>query len=187
MIKATKLWILTFICTFFASACSTQFSNPAFSVNMSDLAGTWVTQYYAGAIDSIALNDNGTFRQVYEDTSQNYFFDSYFRQWNLEQLPNGEIRLHLHGGRYFLEGISIAENDGRNNLKDPCQGTDCNWGLEPYMFYDPFAQELVPMVDELILVVQVDAWGKLILHHVWLSSDGGFAIFGGGSEIFHRR
>jgi hypothetical protein len=185
--KLRKFRLLIFICGFFVSACSTQFSNPASSIKMSDLAGTWVTEYYAGASDSVTLNENGTFRQIFNDTYHNYIFDSRLRQWKLEQLVSGEVRLHLYGGRYYLNGISFAENNGRNNIKDPCQEADCTWGSEPYFFYDPFAQEFTRMVDELLLVVQVDAGGKLILHHVWLSNDRGFAIFGGEVEVFRRR
>jgi hypothetical protein len=184
--KSRKIRLLIFICGFFIGACSTQFSNPTSSITMSDLEGTWVTEYYAGATDSIILNEFGTFRQIYNDAYQDYVFDSGLHQWKLEQLAGGEVRLHLHGGRYFLNGISFAENNGRNNIKDPCLGADCTWGLEPFYFYDPFAQEYISMMDELLLVVQIDGRENLILHHVWLSSDQGFAIFGGGIEVFRR-
>ena len=97
------------------------------------------------------------------------------------------VRIHLYGARYYLAGIELAETNGRRELKNPClTRTDCSWGLEPREFYDPFIDELVQMVDELILDVRVDGSGNLVLHHMWTSSDRGFALIGGNEEIFFR-
>jgi len=80
----------------------------------------------------------------------------------------------------------LAENDGRKNPNSPCLESDCDWGLQPQLFYDPFADELTQMVDELILVVQVDAKGDFILHHLWTSSDRGFLLIGEDREFFQK-
>lgn len=162
-----------------------RFTNPS-SVKMSDLKGVWVANYATGTTDSLTLYEDGCFRQVYVNSNQSYIFDSRWNQWDFQQMSSGEVRVHLYGGRYYLAGISIAENNGRKDLKDPCLGTDCTWGLEPFLFYDPFSEELVEMVDELLLIVQVNVNGELILHHLWTTSDRGFVI-GDTSEIFTRK
>lgn len=158
------------------------FTTPA-SVKMSDLQGVWVAQYGAGTNDTLTLKPDGTFRQVFEKSREKYVYDSGWNQWNLEKLPKGIARLHLQGGRYYLAGISKGENDG----KIPCIENDCTLEGLPDMFYDPFADEVVSMVNELLLVVQLDSTNSLILHHVWTSSDRGFVLIGGNMEIFYRQ
>jgi hypothetical protein len=53
-------------------------------------------------------------------------------------------------------------------------------------FFDPFAEELVLMVGELILHVRTDSSGELLLHHVWTHHEGGFVISGCSREQFRR-
>ena len=131
------------------NACSINPTNPSPSLKVSDLEGVWATHYSPGTTDRIIINSDGTFQQVFEDSHEEYLFDSGWSQWTLEKLPNGTVRLHLHGGHYYLDGISLAETNGRKNPDHPCLGEDCTWGLEPRSFYDPFTDELVQMVDEL--------------------------------------
>lgn len=169
------------------NACSTKPVNPSPSLMISDLAGTWTTQYTLGTTDTITINSDGTFNQLYEDTRKEYVFNSGWNQLTLEKLTSGITRLHLFGGRYYLEGISLAETNGRKKPDEPCLGTDCTWGLTPRSFYDPYAEEIVQMVDELLLVIQVDSRGNFMLHHIWTSSDRGFLLIDEDREIFSRK
>ncbi len=161
-----------------------QFTNPP-SVKESDLEGIWEARYLFGGEDTLTLKSDGTFRQVYVDSEENYVFDSGWDKWILEKLPTGIVRLHLQRGRYYLAGIDFGENNG----KLPCIENDCTLEGLPFVFYDPFAKEVVYMMDELLLVVQLDSTNNLILHHVHTSSDEGFVPIGQGGEIeiFYRK
>ena len=175
-IALTLIVIATLVCV-----RTNQFTNPS-SLKMSDLEGVWVAHYASGMNDILTLKADGTFRQVFENSREKYVYDSGWNQWTLEELPKGIVRLHLKGGRYYLAGISFGENDG----KIPCIGNDCTLEGWPRGFHDPFADEIVYMVDELLLVVQIDSTNGLILHHMWTSSDRGFLVIGGDREIFFR-
>jgi hypothetical protein len=168
------------------SACANDFRNPPAHIQMPDLVGIWKAEYAPGVSDTLTLKSDGTFRQVFEDSRKKYVFDSGWQKWSLEQTPEGIIRLHVQGGQYYLEGISIGESKGRKNPENPCLGDDCTWGLGPRLFYDPFADEIVQMVDELMLIVLIDSSQNIILHHVWISSDRGFTLIGGDKEIFFK-
>jgi hypothetical protein len=173
--------VLTLIVTAtFACGQADQFASPL-TVSVSDLEGVWEARYVFGN-DMLTIKSDGTFRQVYENSRENYVFDSGWNQWTLEKLPNEIVRLHLQGGRYYPAGISLAEMDG----KIPCIENDCTLEGLPHGFYDPFAEEIVYMINELLLVVKLDPMNNLILHHVWTSSDEGFALIGGDKEIFYR-
>jgi len=165
---------------------SINFTNPSPNLKSSDFEGVWMTHYSRGTTDTITINADGTFRQVFENSRQDYVFDSGWNHWALEKLQNGELRLRLQGGRFYNEGITLAERKGRKDPSHPCLDTDCTWGLESRSFYDPFADELVEMADKLVLVVVLDSRGNLILHHVWSTSDRGFLLFNKDSEIFNR-
>ena len=168
------------------NACSAVLVNPPPDLNVINLQGTWISNYSIVSTDKLIINPDNTYRQIFENRSQNYVFDSGWNEWMLEELPNGVKRLHLDGGRYYLEGLQLAEKNGRKNPSNPCLGTDCTWGLQPRFFYDPFGDELAEMVDKLILVILVDSRGNLVLHHIWTSSDRGFLLFNHNREIFFR-
>lgn len=168
-------------------SCGEPYGAPVNVVQKADLLGTWIAHYGTGTTDTILLKDTTTFQQRFTDTNQNYIYESNWNKWELEYLSNGLYRVYLYGARYYLAGIEVAETDGRRDPKNPClTPTDCSWGVEPRQFYDPYTQGLVQMVGELILDVRVDASGNLILHHMWTSSDRGFALIGGDQEIFYR-
>lgn len=169
------------------TACSKTSTHPSANIQMSDLEGEWQAQYGSGVTDKLILRSDGTFREVFEDVKKNYVFDSGWNNWTIEKSSKELARLRFQAGRYYLEGITLAETNGRKNPKSPCLDGDCSWGLEPRIFYDPFSDEVVNMVDELLLVPLIDSNGKIILHHIWTSSDRGFALIGGDKEIFHEQ
>jgi hypothetical protein len=169
------------------ASCTSKGVNPAGSVAETDLAGIWTANYGDGLSDRLELQANGLYRQEYAEANGDYRFDSGWRTWSLDTDEDGITRVHLDGARYFLEGTERAEADGLIDPKNPClTPTDCDWGLRPFPFYDPFSGELMHMVGELVLIVRADSRGQLILHHVWTSADGGFPIIGGDREVFKR-
>ena len=190
MMRAKKLYVALIVFTsticaliVMASACSFNFTNPSHDLKNLDLEGEWVTHYSGGTTDTLTINSNGTFRQVFENSRQDYVFNSGWNMWTLERLENGVFRLHLQGARFYNEGNSLAERNGRKNPGSPCLDTDCEWGFQPDPFYDPFTDELIEMVDKRVLVVLLDSRENLILHHVWSSSDRGFLLFNKDHEF----
>lgn len=161
------------------SGCSNRSVNPSPNLSLLELTGTWTTQYSPDETDTITIDADGNFSQLYRNIEKEYVFNSGKDQASLEKLTTGIIRLHLPGGRYYLEGIKLAETNGRIEQNEPL-------GLIDRPFYDPFADATVKMVDELVLIVLVNPKGDLILHHLWRSSDRGFLVFNADSEIFYR-
>lgn len=176
------VWIVLILAV--PSACNATFDNPPVDLQTSDLVGTWETRYGGGRVDRILIREDGTYKQIYYDKRNNYSWETPWNKWSLEKLPDGNMRLHLQGGRYFLAGIEVAERDG---LGPPCTAEypNCGWDLSPELFYDPFEEQLIEMVNELALNIRMVS-SELILHHVWTSGDRGFAIFGGEQEIYRR-
>ncbi|OGO40819.1 MAG: hypothetical protein A2W36_05860 [Chloroflexi bacterium RBG_16_58_14] len=168
---------------FLATACGVSFENPPDNLQESDLVGVWEAHYGSRGTDWMIIRADGTYQQIYDNSREDYFYKSPRNKWWLERLTNGLIRIHLSGGRYYLAGIDIGEREGLGPVCPP-DDPDCFWENQPEVFYDPFAKESIEMVGELVLNVQLDKNGNLILHHMWTSSDSGFAIIGGEEEIF---
>jgi hypothetical protein len=167
------------------TACSPKYTNPPQSLQDLDLVGTWQTSYEEGRVDTIIIEANGIYRQKYIDKNTNYVYETDWNSWRIENNPNGSIYIHFSGGRYYLAGIRIAELNGKG---DPCPSDlpDCISGNNPRIFYDPYSKSNVEMLNELVLTVRTDSHGNFVLNHMWTSSDRGFAILGGETEIFHR-
>jgi hypothetical protein len=80
------------------------------SIEESDLVGTWQSNYWdANGVDTLTLKADGTYQQVYEDSS-GYTYKSEWNKWYLERLPDGRQRVHLEGMRYYPEGVEVAES-----------------------------------------------------------------------------
>lgn len=155
------------------------YSPPQASFQADDLVGVWETTYGRTRVDTLTFREDGTFKQVYRDPAQrNYQYETAWNPWRLEWLPDGGVRVHLEGGRYYLLGIKIAEREGLAPYGEP------DPLAEP--FFDPIAKEHVDMVRQLILNVRVDSSGELLLHHMWSHSERGFAIRGCEAEHFRR-
>jgi len=168
--------------------CGTQFSAPPASLQESDLLGTWQTSYWRSGVDTLIIRKDGTFKQIYRSMREkDYVYETPWNKWWLERLSDGRVRLHLDGARFYIAGIGFAEQEG---LHAPCPDywPDCRMGEQPpaFGFYDPYGEEFVEMVEELVLNVRCDSSGKIVLHHMWDSSDRGFALFGGEKEVFLR-
>lgn len=169
--KRNKRLVLILTIFFLAiSACGTPYSNPSADFQESDLVGAWEARYSKQQVDKLVLRTDGTFKQIYQDNiKQDYSFETPWNEWWVERLSDGRLRIHLQGARYYLAGISIAEEEGVNRE-----------------FWDPIGKEYIPMFRELVLNIQMDKSGGLVLPHMWRSSDRGFALIGRHTEEFHR-
>jgi hypothetical protein len=159
-------------------ACGPGYSNPPLNLLDSELAGTWEGCYGEWGIDKLFIQTNGTFKQVYQDYSvDGYVYETPWKEWWAERFPDGRMRVHLLGARYYSAGITIAELDG---LAYP-------YAEYADAFYDPIADESVEMVGEVVLNVQIDAGGDLVLLHMLGSRDDGFvSLFTGKARGFQR-
>jgi len=171
-----------------ASACEGPYSNPSSTFQDSDLVGTWEAHYVARDADRLILRADGTFKQVYEDhTVEDYIYETPWNEWGVEHFPDGRVQLHLQGARYYNASIRLAERDGMS-APGPEDEPDFwgEMGPPPFAFYDPIAKEALYMVRELVLNVRSDSSGELLLLHMWISSDRGFALIGGETKVFRR-
>lgn len=158
------------------------YSPPPPTFSDTDLVGTWETRYsgYPRPVDSLLLRADGTFKQVYKDNQiKDYVYETPWNKWSLERFPDGRVRVHLQGARYYAAGILDAERDGM-------EPADPETPRLPWPFYDPFADEHLEMVNKLVLNVRADASGELLLHHMWMHSDRWFALAGCEEEQFRR-
>ncbi len=178
-------YLILFTCISYLSAgCTAGYKNPPKDIDGFSLIGTWRTEYGGHQIDTIVISDDRTFIQRFEDTKNDYLFETE-GEWYLERLSDGSVYLHLVNGRYYVAGITRAERDGRGL---PCtqEFPDCWWENEPFLFYDPYSDRFVEMVDKLVLTIRVDYTGNIVLHHLCTSSDGAFAIIGYEKDIFYK-
>ena len=161
------------------------YSAPPAALHDEDLVATWQATYGRGSVDSITLRDDGTFRQIYSDPADGgYRYETPWNRWWLEHGPDDLVRLHLEGARYYVDGIETGEREGLEPELSP--GFWGSPGPPSTGFYDPFAEEHVFMLGELILSVRLDSSGDLLLHHLWTHHDRGFPLYGCQSEQFRR-
>lgn len=155
------------------------YSPPPETFQEAHLVGTWETSYWRDSLDSLTFREDGTFKQVFSYPSRgNYRYETPWNDWSLEVLPDGAVQVHLDGARYYPDGIKTAERDGRQSWGDP--------DPSPMPFFDPFVEELVFMLGELVLHVRVDSSGRLLLHHLWTHHEGGFVVSGCERGQFRR-
>jgi len=171
-----------------AAGCEARYSNPPPTFQDSDLMGTWEARYSERRVDTLIFRADGTFKQIYHDgTVEGYVYETPWNEWWVERFPDGRVQVHLQGARYYLEGIRIAERDG---MEAPCpeEQPNCWGGLEPppFAFYDPIGQDFVHMVGQLVLNIQNDSSGQLVLLHMLTSSDQGFVSLTGKARGFDR-
>lgn len=143
------------------------FSSPTTTFNQRELFGTWEARYGSNQ-DFISINEDGFFKQKYIGEN-NYIFLSDKNKWSLEYFPDGRIRLHLAGARYYYAGVSFFEYNTTNLI-----------------LYDPFSKTVVDLKDELILTLVYKNSGQLILHQMLRGPDEGFPIFDTGNQYFQK-
>lgn len=130
-----------------------------------DLVGTWEADNYnycSQCVDRLILRADGTFRQIYRDFKTGYVYETPWHKWRIERFPDGRIYVHLEGARWYVEGTEWAEENGMAFGK-------------PWGYHDPFDPQgrfrTVEMIGELVLNVRLLRSGKIILVHMWSSSE----------------
>jgi len=160
------------------------YQNPSSELQETDLVGTWQA-HYGQSVDTLVLSGDGSFQQIYQDGyAADYVYETAWNDYDLERFADGRVRLHLQGARYYAQGTETAETDGLQ--PEPWPGFYGASGPPAYSFYDPFAEQVVYMVGELVLNVRVDSSGELLLYHMDIETDGGFAQTGCQRRIFRR-
>jgi hypothetical protein len=168
------------------------FNIPPYPFDVNSLVGTWSTKYMGWGDETLIIQSDGKYKQIYLDNNINdgrYVFETPWNAWRVEQQSDRRIHLYLDGAKYFLEGVDAVDKT-RGSLI-PCPDADnpsCINGVivVPFPAYDWIGDELVEMIDSLVLNVRMDSSGDIILVHLWLSSDRGFPILGGESEIYRK-
>jgi hypothetical protein len=156
------------------------YSNPPETFEDSDLVGTWQVRYDKSTSDRLIIESDGTFKQIYEERIAYVLilhrYETSWNRWWVERFPDGRVRLHLEGARYYFRGRSIAELEGMGFGTDPL----------PWPYRDPFSRDYIEMVKKLVLNVRAYHTGELFLHHMSFSSDEGFAMVGCQAKHFRR-
>ena len=113
------------------------------TVTKTDLVGTWEGNYPSSprGTEVIILNDDGTYKQFYEDTSGYSYAGE--GSWSLVQFASGRQRVLLEGGLWFPGGAEVAKLRGADP-KDPNQ---------LHAFWNPNTLESVHMPKGLVLEV----------------------------------
>ncbi len=184
--QRSKRWavVIAALIVLSGAGCEAKFSTAPSEIQIGDLAGTWEGRYHLGA-DRLILRPDGRFRQIYRDSYRvGYSYETPWNRWWLERFPDGRVWVHLQGARYYLDGIEVAELEGISPF--PLPESVEGGGERPELFYDPFSDQLVEMVGEVILNVRQTPSGELILYHMWPSSDNAFPILERDSRVLHR-
>ncbi len=139
---------------------------PAFAE--SDLVGTWEATYPDGSVDRLIFRADGAFKQMYYDASRDgRAQQTTWNPWWLERLPDGGVRVHLRDARYYPEDFVVPD---LSTAVESCAEGDLvcrqRYGEWPSAFWDPIAEESVPMQGALVLSVRVDLLGRPLLHHM---------------------
>ena len=165
--------------------CKANFGNLPRDLEESDLVGVWEASYGRNRTDRLIIKEDGTYKQTFEDRETNYAFETDWNPWRLEELPDGRVYIHFDEGRYYPAGVRIAELDG---MGDPCPTNlpDCISGNNPRPFYDPYTKDSIEMLKQLVLTIRVDSRGEPFFHHMWTSTDRGFALLGGRTDVYRR-
>lgn len=141
---------------------------PAPTFSESDLVGIWEATYPDGSVDRLIFRADGTFKQMYYDPSRDGRpQETTWNPWWLERLPDDGVRVHLQDARYYPEDFVVPD---LSTAVESCADDDlvCRQRYRewPSAFWDPIADETVPMEGALVLNVRVDLLGRPLLHHM---------------------
>jgi len=126
-------------------------ASPRPTIQESDLVGYWVAWYGGGTRDLLILREDGMFRQGYiNPRDEGHTFFTTWLPWTIERFPEGDIYVHLEGGRVNRPGVNLEIVEA--------------WDLP---FWDPYRRRSVYMRNELILTVrQAPVSGDIYLEHM---------------------
>lgn len=109
---------------------------------VSNLIGSWVATYGSSSrVDKLVMKADGTYMQIFSDSSTGYSYQSPWNQWSLEHRSSGGIYLHLEGMLYC-------------DLVDVCRKPEDELGNFP--FFEICEERYISPQGELILVVVGD-------------------------------
>ncbi len=148
--------------------------NPPATLQPSDLIGIWEARYPGRGVDKLIIKADGTYQQVFDD-GKGYVYTSPWNEWRMERLPDGRVRLHLEGGRYYPEGPEIAEAEGMHYVPEGASEELQRFRETPWTFFDSVTGEPLTMVGELILNVNASPSfrGGMALVHMQYDIDSG--------------
>ena len=134
------------------------------------------TRYGKDITDTITIREDGKYQQFYENKNTNYRYKTSWDLVRIENLSNRGVYIHLEHGRYYSAGEEIAELDGMG-IPSPKELPNCYFGTHPRVSLI-LTRDDVEMMNELILTNRKKPNGEIISHHMWTSSDRGFAVIG---------
>ena len=124
------------------------FLDPPESLNEADLIGVWQAKYMEWGVDTIIIQEDRTFDQLYIDkyfNDGNFKFESSQNIWWIEVLGDGRVHLHLQNGRYFLNGVMFAEQIDKGIVACP-SGSSCEEDISlPIYLYDWIGNESIKL------------------------------------------
>jgi hypothetical protein len=106
-----------------------------------DLIGTWVPSYSLNDKDTLIIEENGTYKQIYNDPDAGQRYEGNWQEWWIEYRESDYLRLHLKGMRRAGEIDSIFNREGG--------------GIDPDLFttIDYCENDVVEMPDGIVLIV----------------------------------
>ena len=154
-----------FILVLLLCSCTAPYPKPPKDLMKDDLLGIWEAHYSLRAVDQLVLRRDD-FSQKYQDKDEaGYNFEQSGNEWTMKHFPDGRVQIWLERGKYFRLGYNLSK-------KLP--------------IYNPFTEEFEDVATQLILEVRTDSAGNLILHHLFLDADQGFALIGGERQYFRK-
>jgi hypothetical protein len=126
-------WSLLACIVLLIGACRTKYnpSTPPFGYDIpdnlseDDIVGSWQAVYGGTDTDTLTIEVDGTFKQVFS-TLDGYNYESSWNSWRIEKRHSGCIYVHLDGLRYYVDGIEKAEgmaNGVKVSLLETCEFT----------------------------------------------------------------
>jgi hypothetical protein len=114
---------------------------PPIAFTEDDLIGRWETIFLKYSVETLIINKDYSFTQIYETTSPNQRYEGQGSWW-MEQRESGCTYLHLEGMRYFYGGEALERNGNRLEAEN-----------DPYPFWERCESQYILMPDKVILSV----------------------------------
>jgi hypothetical protein len=112
---------------------------PPETLQESDIVGTWIAKYGSAATDTLILKEDGTYKQIYNNSITDYHYESDWQKWWLEHRESGIPHLHMEKMRK-CDGIS------ERCRREGGGGDDILW-------FDFCEHRMIAMRGEIILLV----------------------------------
>jgi hypothetical protein len=127
------------------------------SFQINDLIGTWQAKYGDGSTDTLIIQGDGKYKQIYNDPSSKLSFESGLLDWQAEKRESGFIRLHMIGMHRCDDLGSVCTRQGG--------------GVDPKELrsIDYCEGQVIEMPNEVVLIVTgVPSSNSNIPRGIWL-------------------